>query len=111
MGIPIMISLLFFFVIGVDIVLKLFEQNGFITYNRESADRSLILVYYLFGFLLLGGFLLHKIRDYLFPILFISTGKQIREYLKRKRIAYFVFVVIGLGIIINIISYFITNSV
>lgn len=61
-------------------------------------------------FFIIGNFL-NLFRNYLFPTLFIALGKQSREYEKRKTISNVFFVMIGLGIIVGIISNFVTGLI
>ncbi|MCC5928773.1 MAG: hypothetical protein JJU28_05970 [Cyclobacteriaceae bacterium] len=56
------------------------------------------------------AYLLNKLRNYLFPVLFIATGKQVKEYQKRKNIARIVFGIIGVGIAINLITQLLING-
>jgi len=44
------------------------------------------------------------LRDFLFPQYFFCIGRQEKAFKKRRNIAYFIFGVIILGILINIAS-------
>ena len=76
-----------------------------IDYSIKSESSSSSFPGLAWGILLFGlTYLMNLGRDYLFPILFIAIGKQVKEYNKRKTISYVVFGVVMLGVIINLIS-------
>ena len=76
--------------------------------ESNSSSRSIGLLWWIPIFL--SGYIINQTRNYLFPILFIATGKQVKEYNKRKTISYILFGVVFLGVIINIISELIING-
>lgn len=95
--------------VGIDYFLKVFGLTGYsevdLTNLPESkSNGSWIIPVLWIGVMIFGGNLLNRLKNYLFPIIFISLGKQVNELSKRKRISNLIFGVIILGILINLIS-------
>ncbi|MFN7013833.1 MAG: hypothetical protein ACK4ON_06145 [Bacteroidia bacterium] len=95
--------------IGIDSLLKVYGQRGYLEYEEDKVKKYVDLGYIVLILTFCVGYLLQKIRQYLFPTIFIALGKQKKEYSKRETISYVVFGVIILGIIINLISSLIYN--
>ncbi|GAB5409310.1 MAG: hypothetical protein BalsKO_16750 [Balneolaceae bacterium] len=113
LGFPIALLAFPLLFMAIDYLIKVTGLSGFTSLDYSKSENSqfssVVLIAWLIP-LFLSGYFLNKLRDYLFPILFISTGKQIKEYEKRKKISYFLFGVILIGIVINIASDFIING-
>ena len=104
-GIPGIFILCFLFISAVDYFSKLLGYSGFLSIDYNSNSTNNPIVGYIFWIpILTFCYIINVIRNYLFPLVFIATGNQKKEYAKRQKISYFIFVVIGLGIVINIIS-------
>lgn len=105
LGLPIIgiiIALTFY---AVDFFSQQFGYSGYMSvdYNSNTSGNQIV------GYILLipifaCSFFINKVRDYLFPVIFIAIGKQKKNYENRQKISYILFGVIGLGIIINILS-------
>ncbi|HLF63116.1 MAG TPA: hypothetical protein VI603_05175 [Saprospiraceae bacterium] len=93
-----------------DYVLKLCGYKGYIEYTANSTKSSSYLLFVLLVILFGAGYLLQKIRQFLFPKLFIALGKQKKAYLNRKTLSYVLFGVIALGIILNLFSSWLYNG-
>ena len=76
---------------------------------KFSENVSVILLFLMIGVLFLVGYAVDNSRNFLFPKYFFVIGRQKEVYEKRRNIANVVFVVIILGIIINILSSFIVQ--
>ncbi|GAB2994399.1 hypothetical protein GCM10027284_09580 [Cyclobacterium sediminis] len=113
MGLPLLlvaIAILFF---SVDYLLKVAGLTGLTNtdYNNSGSNNSSWIVGVAWWIpIYLSGYFINLFRNFLFPVLFIATGKQVKEYRKRRNIAYVIFGVVLLGIAINIISDLITNA-
>lgn len=93
--------------------LKLFFNYNFF-YNFDDPLHQInlnvlsVLIILTLGFWFIVCYTLDRSRDYLFPLIFISLGNQMKEYQKRKKIRNFIFITIVftviLGILINWIS-------
>lgn len=106
-GLPILLFISLILYMTLDYFLKEAGLWGFtdIDYSIKSESSSSSFPGLAWGILLFGlTYLMNLGRDYLFPILFIAIGKQVKEYNKRKTISYVVFGVVMLGVIINLIS-------
>ena len=77
--------------------------------SKFTDGESNVLTVGVFGILFIVGYLIDRSRDYLFPKYFFCIGRQQKEFERRRKITYFIFGVIILGIIINIISAVIYN--
>ena len=111
LGVPAIFLVLSSLLFSIDYLLKVADLPGFTNidyYNSGRNNSSWITQIPFLASLFLLGYIMELIRNYLFPVLFIATGKQKKEYQKRKKIIYVVFGIIILGIIINLVSYFIT---
>ncbi|MDR0973205.1 MAG: hypothetical protein LBM61_04390 [Prevotellaceae bacterium] len=98
----IMISLAIF---AIDFYTKEIGYTGFISIDYYSLPVSNPIIGYILWIPIVGCcFIINKLRDYLFPLIFIAIGKQRKEYKKRQNWSYFIFGTVGLGIITNIIS-------
>ena len=111
LGIPFIFILFFLFILAIDYFIKLFGYSGFLSidYNSNSTNNP-IVGYIVWIPILILCYIINIIRNYLFPLVFIATGSLKKEYNKRQQISYFIFVVVGLGIFINIISSYLTNG-
>lgn len=109
-GLPLIFAGTLTLILLIDYLSKFSGFSGFTNfeYNATSKNQSSWIVGIAWCIpIFLFCYLLNLFRDYLFPILFIATGKQLKEYNKRKTIAYIIFGVIIMGITINLISDFI----
>jgi hypothetical protein len=52
-----------------------------------------------------------RLRGYLFPKVFFCLGKQSDEFERRRKVLYAIFVVIGLGLVLEVVGGFFTNLV
>lgn len=112
-GIPLILVGIVILYFSIDYFLKIFGLQGYLQTNVSIEKNTLSsgLIGYIYGALLIFlGYLLNVSRNYLFPILFIATGKQKKEYQFRKKISYFAFGVVLLGVVINVISSLLTNG-
>lgn len=106
-GLPAIAVIIILAVFALDFFTKQLGYSGFLSidYNSNTSG-NLIVGYILWIPILICSFFINKIRDYLFPLIFIAIGKQKKVYENRKNLSYVLFVVIGLGIVINILSSF-----
>jgi hypothetical protein len=74
-----------------------------------TENEGFVLVLGVTGILFLVGYLIDRSRDFLFPNCFFCIGRQRASFERRRAIAYIVFGVIILGILINIVSAFISQ--
>jgi|GEM_PF-2471165 len=112
-GLPLLIVAITILFVSVDYFLKVAGLSGFtnVNYSNSGNSNSSWIVGVVWWIpIYLSGYFINLLRNYLFPVLFIATGKQIKEYQKRKTIAYVCFGVILLGIAINIVSNLITKG-
>ncbi|MCB2408470.1 hypothetical protein [Hymenobacter lucidus] len=73
--------------------------------NNTSNDLSSIsIVFLIITIVIVLGYVLNKIRDYLFPRLYIATGRQSKEYEKKMWIAGILLGTIVLGLAIEFLS-------
>lgn len=72
-----------------------------------TEGEGFVFVLGVFGILFLAGYLIDRSRDFLFPRYFFCIGRQQKAFERRRTIAYIVFGVVILGILINIVSAFI----
>jgi hypothetical protein len=77
--------------------------------TNDSQPSNVIFGSLIFGFLFLVGYIIDRSKAYIFPRVFFQIGRQKNNFKVRQRVAYFVFGVIGLGIIINVISSWFTK--
>lgn len=97
---------------SLDFFLKFYGFPGYIENSNESTEQNpnSAVGTLLWGLTFLIGFLLNRLRNYLFPVIFIATGKQLREYEIRKMISYFVFGVIFASLFTDFIYSFLTDT-
>ena len=114
LGLPLLLFAIIILYFGIDYYFKVAGLSGYssIDYNNSgNSNSSGILGLALLIPIYLSSYFINLFRNYLFPILFIATGKQVKEFQKRKKITTVVFGVIVMGIFINILSYFITSHI
>lgn len=112
-GLPILLLASVFLYMTLDYFLKEFGLQGYtdMDYSVKSEGSSS------FGgfawIILMVGltYLLNLGRNYLFPVLFIAIGKQVKEYNRRKTLSYVFFGVILLGVVVNVISALLLKSI
>lgn len=104
-GLPAIGIIIILAVFALDFFTKQFGYSGFLSidYNSNTSSNQ-IVGYILWIPILICSFLINKLRDYLFPLIFIAIGKQKKVYENRQKLSYVLFGVIGLGIAINILS-------
>ncbi len=66
----------------------------------EGVIINIVLLSILYGV----GYLIDKFKIYLFPMYFFKIGQQLNVYKVKQRLQYTIFIVIILGIIINVIA-------
>lgn len=69
-----------------------------------SDGESTAVMIVLFSFLGVVGFILNKLQSYFFPRVILLTGRQATDFAKAQRGLYFAFVVIGVGLVINVVA-------
>ncbi|OOG78305.1 hypothetical protein [Algoriphagus sp. A40] len=106
-GLPLLLAAILTFIFSLDYLLKFSGLIGFLKveyiYTNTSQSSWIIGVAWCIP-IFLFSYSLNLFRNYLFPVLFIATGKQIKEYQKKKTIAYIIFGIFLMGIVINLIS-------
>ena len=106
------ITILLFSFMTIDYFMKLVGYNltdiNYYEDTKSSTSSFPVLAWMLLLFL--STYLINLGRNYLFPVLFIALGKQVKEYNKRKTISRILFGVVVLGIIINLISNFLISK-
>lgn len=110
LGLPLIAAGMIIFIFCIDYLSKFAGLPGFTNvdyYNTNNSQSSWIVGVAWCIPIILFGYFLNLFRNYLFPILFIALGKQLKEYQKRQTISYIIFGVILMGIIVNLISDFI----
>lgn len=65
---------------------------------------GLILTSILFAILFGIGYAIDSLRDYLFPAYFFCIGRQKEEFDRRRRIGNFLFVIVFVGVLINLLA-------
>jgi hypothetical protein len=87
-------------------VIKALNGEGFIAHPATETSYIPILIFY--GLVIGTGYLLEKVKSYLFPKSFIALGRQVEEYKKRQKIGAVLFSVILIptivGLFVNYIS-------
>lgn len=104
LGLPVMGSIIALLIFGIDFWAKQLGYLGFLSIDYSAETGNQIVGYIMVIPILIISFLINKLRDYLFPLMFIAIGKQKERYRMRQKIAYLLFGVIGLSVIINIFS-------
>ena len=111
-ALPLLLFLLLISYLGLDYFLKICGFSGYtdIDLTKISEPKGSNFIGIIWGLvILIGGSILNKIRSYLFPTIFISIGKQVKEFKKRQNIAKLLFGVILLGVLVNLLSDWLSN--